>query len=254
VGLDASFQEVDLPPDWTLDKDVFVLNRHVNVRVNLSPLGIHVVDFNIDDFRASYETRVISDTRARAHYFNNMGVQSMQAGDVATAVAYFRKAIAENDREFSPAWTNLGTLYLRLGHPEQAGAAYQQALRVNRGEIVAMSNLATLYDRQGDVQRAALYRKRVVNHRMQNPYYRYQRALEAYEAGDWDTAIGHLKFAVRRKRNEDRFYDLMARCYLGKGDERSARRWQERAREAAATGAPKRRYSGPAEPPPPSAG
>ena len=86
VDLAASFQEVDLPPDWSLDNDVFVLNRHVNVRVDLDPLGAHVVDFNIDDFRASYETRTISDTRARAHYFNNMGVEAMQAGDAATAV------------------------------------------------------------------------------------------------------------------------------------------------------------------------
>jgi Flp pilus assembly protein TadD len=252
VGLKASFQEVDLPPDWSIDKDVFVLNRHVNVRVDLAPTGVHVVDFNIDDFRASYTTREISDSRARAHYFNNMGVESMQAGDAATAVACFRKAIADNDREFSPAWTNLGTLYLRLGHPAHAEAAYLQALRVDGDEVVAMSNLAGLYERQGDTKRAAAYRRRVTNHRMANPYYRYQRAREAYQAGDWDTAIGHLKFAVRRKRNEGRFCDLLARCYLGKGNERKARYWQERAREAAATGAPRRRYSGPGEPPPPA--
>jgi len=252
VGLKASFQEVDLPPDWSLDKDVFVLNRHVNVRVDLDPLSDHVVDFNIDDFRASYTTREISDDRARAHYFNNMGVESMQAGDAATAVAFFRKALVDNDREFSPAWTNLGTLYLRLGHSAHAEAAYLQALKVDRDEVVAMSNLAGLYERRGDSKRAAAYRRRVTNHRMANPYYRYQRAREAYEAGDWDTAIGHLKFAVRRKRNEDRFCDLMARCYLGKGNERKARHWQEKAQEAAATGAPKRRYSAPGEPPPPT--
>jgi len=93
VGLAASFQEVDLPPDWSIDRDVFVLNRHVNVRVDLDPVGVHVVDFNIDDFRASYATREISDTRARAHYYNNMGVEAMQAGGAATAVAYFRKPL-----------------------------------------------------------------------------------------------------------------------------------------------------------------
>jgi tetratricopeptide (TPR) repeat protein len=243
VGLAASFQEVDLPPDWSLDNDVFVLNRHVNVRVDLDPLGAHVVDFNIDDFRANYETRTISDTRARAHYFNNMGVESMQAGDAATAVAYFRKALADNDRQFSPAWTNLGTLYLRLGHPAHAEAAYLQALRADKDELVAMSNLAGLYERQGDSKRAAAYRRRVVHHRMQNPYYRFQRAREAYGAGDWDVAIGHLKFAVRKKPDEASFFALMARCYLGKGDERAAHRWQSRADELAAGDAPRRRHA-----------
>jgi len=253
VGLKATFQEVDLPPDWSLDKDVFVLNRHVNVRVDLSPLGVHVVDFNIDDFRASYTTREISDTRARAHYFNNMGVESMQAGDAATAVACFRKALADNDREFSPAWTNLGTLYLRLGHPAHAEAAYLQALKVDRDEVVAMSNLASLYERQGDTKRAAVYRKRVIHHRMQNPYYRFQRARDAYGAGDWDAAIGHLKFAARRKPDEASFADLMARCYRSKGDERAAARWQARAEELAAADAPRRRHARTPDSPAPGA-
>jgi Flp pilus assembly protein TadD len=253
VGIVASFQEVDLPPDWSLDKDVFVLNRHVNVRIDLSPLGVHIVDFNIDDFRASYATREIADTRARAHYFNNMGVESMQAGDAPTAAAYFRKALADNDREFSPAWTNLGTLYLRLGHPAPAEAAYLQALKVDRDEDVAMSNLAGLYERQGDPKRAAAYRKQVIHHRMQNPYYRYQRAREAYGAGDWDTAIGHLRFAVRKKPHEASFAALMARCHLGKGNERAAARWQARAQELAAAGAPRRRHARTSDPPTPDA-
>jgi len=253
VGLKASFQEVDLPPDWSLDKDVFVLNRHVNVRVDLDPLSDHVVDFNIDDFRASYTTREISDDRARAHYFNNMGVESMQAGDAATAVAFFRKALVDNDREFSPAWTNLGTLYLRLGHSAHAEAAYLQALKVDRDEVVAMSNLAGLYERQGDTKRAAVYRKRVIHHRMQNPYYRFQRARDAYGAGDWDAAIGHLKFAARRKPDEASFADLMARCYRSKGDERAALRWQARAEELAAADAPRRRHARTPDSPAPGA-
>jgi tetratricopeptide (TPR) repeat protein len=131
-------------------------------------------------------------------------------------VAYFRKALADNDRQFSPAWTNLGTLYLRLGHLAHAEAAYLQALKADRDELVAMSNLARLYERQGDSRRAAAYRKRVVHHRMQNPYYRFQRAREAYGAGDWDAAIGHLKFAVRKSPARP-FSTLMARCYLGRG-------------------------------------
>jgi len=250
VGLTASFQEVDLPPDWTLDRDVFILNRHVNVRVNLGGLGVHVVDFNIDDFRASYTTREIPDTRARAHYFNNMGVESMQEGDAAAAVACFRKAIADNDRGFAPAWTNLGTLYMRHGRSEHAEAAYLQALKADRDEVVAMSNLAGLYERQGEPKLAAAYRKRVIDHRMQNPYYRYQRAREAFSAGDWDAAISHLTFAVRRKRNEDRFYELMARCYLAKGNERAAARWQAKAQAAAAAGSPRRRWTGASDAPP----
>ena len=243
ANLEASFQEVQIPPDWSLQNDVFLLNRHVNVFVDLGPLDDRVVDFNIDDFKSSYNQRKISDARARAHYFNNMGVESMQAGDTASALGYYRKAIAENDRQFSPAWTNLGTLYSRNGHPSFAEAAYLLALKVDDGDLVAMSNLAGFYEQQGDTERAALYRKRVMDHRRKNPYYRYQRARDAYAAEDYGTAIGHLKYAIREKKNEDEFYFLLGMCYLKKGDEQAAKRWLARAEEVAATDTLKNRYS-----------
>ena len=242
-NLEASFQEVQIPPDWSLQNDVFLLNRHVNVFVDLGPLDDRVVDFNIDDFKSSYNLRKISDARARAHYFNNMGVESMQAGDTASALGYFRKAIADNDREFSPAWTNLGTLYSRNGNPDYAEAAYLLALRVDNGDLVAMSNLAGFYEQQGDEEQAARYRKKVMDHRRDNPYYRYQRAREAYAAGDYGTAISHLKYAIREKKNEDEFYFLLGMCYLKKGDQRAAQRWLARAEEVAATDTLKNQYS-----------
>ncbi len=243
VGLEAHYQEVDIPPDWTFQDDVFVLNRHVNVSVDLGSLGQHVVDLNIDDFRSSYDTRTISDTRALAHYYNNMGVKSMSAGDAASALGYFRKAIADNDRQFSPAWTNLGTLYSRNGYPAYAEAAYLLALRVDGGDLVAMSNLAGFYEQQGDEERAAMYRKRVMDHRRENPYYRYQRARDAFAAGDYGAAISHLKYAIRKQKNEDRFYFLLGMCYLQKGNNRAAQRWLARAEKVAATDALKHRYS-----------
>ena len=220
-----------------------MLNQHVNVYVDLGPAGVRVVDFNIADFKTSYEMRTISDTRALAHYYNNIGVERMQAGDTASALSCFRTAIADGDRRFSPAWTNLGTLYLRNGHPAHAEAAYLQALKANESDLVAMSDLARLYERLGDRERAAAYQKRVIHHRWLNPYYRYELARQAYLAQDYDAAIGHLKYAIRQRPKEDQFYFLLGMSYLQKGDERAARRWLDRAEEVAASDALKRRYS-----------
>ncbi len=242
VGLDAGYQEVDVPPDWSFKDDVFVLNRHVDVLVDLGQDGEHVVDFNMDDFRTSYDRRRISDARALAHFCNNLAVERMQAGDTASALPYFRRAIA-HEPLFSPAWTNLGMLYWRKGHPAHAEAAYLQALKADERDPVAMSNLATLYERRGDQERAALYRKRVIAHRQRNPYYRFQLAREAFLAQDYDGAIGHLEYAIRKKKNEDQFYFLLGSSCLKQGDERAARRWLSRAREVAASDAQKRRYS-----------
>ena len=154
VGLDVEYQEVDVPPDWSFKDDAFVLNRHVNVLVDLGKDGEHVVDFNMDDFRTTYDRRAISDARALAHFYNNLAVERMQAGDTASALLYFRRATV-HDPLFSPAWTNLGILYLRKGHPDYAEAAYLQALKADERDLVAMSNLANLYERRGDQERAA---------------------------------------------------------------------------------------------------
>jgi Flp pilus assembly protein TadD len=242
VGLTADFQEVDVPPDWSFKDDAFVLNRHVDVLVDLGKDGEHVVDFNMADFRTTYDRRRISDARALAHFYNNVAVERMQAGDTTSAFLNFRRA-TDHDPLFSPAWTNLGILYLRKGHPDYAEAAHLQALKADGGDLVAMSNLADLYERQGDQSRAATYRDRVADHRQRNPYYRFQLAREAFRAQDYDGAISHLKYAVRTRKNEDQFCFLLSISYLKKGDREAARLWLTRAEDVAATDALKRRYS-----------
>jgi len=243
VGLKAEFQEVDIPPDWSMRKDVFVLNRHVNVTVYLGAGGTHVVDFNISDFKSTYDVDTISDKRAIAYFYNNLGVERMQDGDTVGAVAYFRAAIVETDRDFSPAWTNLGTLYRKYGHYRHAEAAYLQALKADKRDAVAMSNLVRLYEKLGDPEKAAVYQKRVDEHRMQNPYFRFSLAREAFFDRDYQTAIKHLKVAIREHKNDDEFYFLLGRCYFMSGDEKEARKWTIKAEEVAATDEARKRYS-----------
>lgn len=243
AGLEVQFQEVDVPPDWTLDKETFVLNRHINVFVDLDFVGTRVVDFNIGDFRSSYPMRRISDRRARAHFFNNAGVERLQAGDNAGAFAFFRRALTDGDETFSPAWTNLGTLYQHNGHLAHAEAAYLHALTTGGSDLVAMSNLARLYERTGDRERAAALKDRVVHHRLRNPYYRCSLARDALAAGRLDLAPDHLKFAIKKRPNEDQFCFLLAVTYLRGGDEGAARRWFARAKELAATDAVRFAYA-----------
>lgn len=233
VGIDAHFQEVEIPPDWTLEGGAFVLNRHINVLVKLTARGDYVVDFNFDEFRTSYERRAVRDERALAHYYNNIGVDHMQADDAVEALRYFRKAI-EYDRRFSAPWGNLGTLYRRNGSMAYAEAAYLQALAANSNDSVAMSNLAALYKQLGDAERATTYRQRVETHRMRNPYYRYRLGREAFLAGDYERAIDHLRYAIKRKKNEDDFYLLLGLSYHQSGDTRNAQRWLARAEDASA--------------------
>jgi tetratricopeptide (TPR) repeat protein len=241
LDVQADYQEVDIPPDWSLAGDSFLFSQHVNVLVDLGVGERRVVDFNIYDFHVLYERRVISDARARAHYFSNIGVDLMLAGDTRLAYANFRQSIIE-DSTFSPAWINVGILHRREGYPNYAEAAYKQALEIDQFNLIAMSNLANLYEQEERVELAELYRNKVETHRMNNPYYRFQLAQQAVIDGDYDAAIDHLKFAIKKREEEDRFYFLMGLSYRMKGDMEEASTWIARAEELAKDDVDRQRY------------
>lgn len=232
AGLTVYYQEVDVPPDWSVNGTTFVQNRHMNTFVDMGNSPEQIVDFNMPDFRASYDRRAISDDRARAHYYSNVGVERMQAGEELPALLNFRLALAA-DPGFVPAWINLGSLYHRSGASDWAEAAWQHALQLAPREYVAISNLERLYRVGGRLAEADGLRARLERHRQQNPYYRYQQAQAAYAAVRYDEAIAHLRFAIGRKANEDRFYALLGLAYLRRGDPAAAERWFARAEQFA---------------------
>ena len=100
-------------------------------------------------------------------------------------------------------------------------------------EYVAMSNLERLYRAEGRLAEADAFRSRIEQHRDQNPYYRFQLAEAAFLASNYAEAIVHLRFAISRKANEDRFYALLGLAYLRRGDPTSAQRWMARAEQVA---------------------
>jgi Tfp pilus assembly protein PilF len=249
VGLNASYQEVEIPPDWSTAGSTLLLSQHVNVFVDLAGFTDRVIDFNtqvvhfqIHDLKPTYKRTVISDERALAHYFNNIGVEHMLlGGDSRAAFANFRQGILE-DETFAPAWISLGILHRREGYMDYAEAAYLQALKVDPYSEVAMSNLASLYELQGKHQLSMAYREQVESHRMQNPYYRYELANEAFVNGDYNNAIDHLEFAIRKQEHESEFYALMSLNYLMLGQRAKAQQLMKQAEEAAREGADKQRY------------
>ena len=224
---------MEIPPDWTFDNDTFVLNRHVDVFVDLGAAGRRVVDFNIGDFKSSYEMRMVSDVRALAQFYNNIGVERMQAGDTASALWCFRRAIVDDDRQFSPAWINLGTLYLRDGHDAHAEAAFLQALDVSDSDLVAMSDLSRLCDRRGDRERAEVYEKRVIHQRRSTPT--IATSSPAGRTSPSGTTRPSATSSSRSASDRERMGGIASwACVTGRGDERKARRWLARAEEVAA--------------------
>lgn len=241
LGLVAFFQEVDVPPSWTMTGQSYIYSQHINVYVRLER-GFHqVVDFNIYEINIDHGSRLISDERAYAHFYNNIGAEQMLAGDSVLAYAYLRKSL-KMDSTYAPAWINMGVLHRRERYPDWAEAAYLEALELEPANLMALSNLANLYEEQGRTVLAQQYQERVRSHRMRNPYYRYHKANEAFIEGDYTTAIKDLKYAIRLRKNEDRFYYLLSLCYLMSGDRDEAQKWMEKAEEVARINSDREKY------------
>ncbi len=236
VGLRAKFQEVSISPEWIKQGDMQVLRRHVNVYVRLTGKGKsmdrkgdRVVDFDDEGGpQASMET-IISDNRALAHFYNNWAVDSLEVGNTDLAFAYARKAIIDGDENFSPAWGLIGVLYRRAERLDLAEAAQLRALQAEPDDTVAMSNLERLYASQGRDELADYYRDQVLGHRLKNPYFRMEKAREAYQAGDYPTAVSHLKKAISLKNDESEFYFLLRDSYYQMGDILRARKYHAKA-------------------------
>lgn len=244
LGLEAKYQEVEIPPDWSISGQTFLISEHVNVLVEVRNALSRVVDFNSYDTIVDVETasEVVSDARARAHYFNNIGVERMLADDVALAFANLRQSVRE-DRTFPSAWVNLGILHRREGYTDFSEVAYHEALRLDRDNLMAMSNLADLYEEQGRPKEAQHYLSRVREHRMGNPFYRFRLANTAFNDGDYKSAIKNLKYAIRQKSDEDRFYYLLSLSYLMAGDKAEAQKWMQEAHEVARETKDRKRYN-----------
>lgn len=151
LGLDAEFQVVE-PRKPRVSGSLSVVEQHINVsgalaregetaRYVLDYLAVPEVDFN--------EARVISDRRALAHYYNNIGMEQLSDGDLETALQYLKKAVL-TDGEVDFIWSNLGVVYRWRGDRNAAVYAYRRALSLEGGSRLASRNLAVLLRRERD--------------------------------------------------------------------------------------------------------
>jgi hypothetical protein len=241
LGLPAQYQEVDMPPDWSLAGESFLFSQHVNAHVDLGSNLINVVDFYGYNMELAQKERIVSDQRGRAHYFNNIAVDYMLADDTPRAFAHFFQSIRA-DETFTPAWINLGILHRRAGLAAYAEAAYLRALDLEPSNMSAMSNLSNLYEEEGYPELAAFYDARVQSHRLGNPYYRYKLAQTAVMEGDYSGAIEHLEFAIEALPQEARFCSLLGVAYLMSGERAQAQHWMARAESLAVEDADRQRY------------
>lgn len=230
AGIEARFQTVDVQPSWDRRGDLLVLSQHINATGRLSVRRHYIVDFTPEIALQQLTSEIISDLQARALYFNNLGVESLIAGDSDQALVYFRNSLFL-DPSSSITWNNIGAAYNRLGNARYAEYSYRKSFDADQRNATAINNLAKFYRSTGDARRAREYELAIERFNQLNPFYHFARGNLALAENDLDTARLSFRRALRLKEEEPDFYLALAKVYLAQGNEQGARKMLESARK-----------------------
>ncbi len=234
AGLDAWFREVEIPPEWSSVNDTMLVSIHVNAAVHERGTE-YVVDVSRRKTNDVEKIRRLSDREAEAQFYNNLGVDALIDNDLAQAYAYFSKAI-ETEKALAYVWSNIGVVFRRNGQNVDAMLAYQTALQIDPQQDVALNNLYTIYEEDGDTEAAAALQARVEKKRRRNPYYLLHLAEVANEEERWSDAIDLLNRAIRMNRGEYRFHYTLAQSQFYAGKTEVAQASLDRAKRLAPIG------------------
>ena len=231
AGLRAWFREVEIEPEWNSLDETLLVSMHVNAATS-DRNREYIVDVSGRTPRPDERHRRISDEEAKAQYYNNLGAQSLVVNDLPKAYAYLLKA--EQTRPgLAFVWSNLGVVYRRNGQTGDAVLAYETALALDGRHSVALNNLYTIYDEDGNLEKAEAIQARVEKNRRRNPYYLHYLAETAFAERELEEAIDYAKRAIRLEDDEYRFHYTLAQLRYQEGEMQRAREALDRALQLA---------------------
>ncbi len=231
AGMNAWYQEVEVPREWSSVNETLLVSRHVNAVVKDLYLE-YVVDVSRKYRNEEVSSRRITDKEALAQFYNNLGADALVENQLAKAHAYFVKAV-ETDPFAAYIWSNMGVVYRRNGQAEDAKAIYRTALNLDSEELVALNNLYSIHMEQGNEAAARDIHAQVERHRQKNPYYLQHLSGQAVEERRYDDSIRLLRRAIRLKEEEYRFHVALAQSLALNGETGEAQQSLERAKELA---------------------
>lgn len=228
VGLDASYQQVEIKPQWQKQQDWLVVGRHISVVGSISRRRTYNADIDYTSRYRSLNKYPISDASALAQHYNNLAMDALLASDMETSYAYLVRALETDDNQ-PHIWTNLGTLYKKNGQWSAAEQSYQHALSQDASYHIAAHHLARFYESNGQQALAERYYQKVRLYRDGNPYYHAWLASTAASEGQLKKAVQYLEEAIAIKPDEFDFYLAAFEYELRLGREMQAQSHYERA-------------------------
>jgi tetratricopeptide (TPR) repeat protein len=213
AGLQASYQWLEVRPQWTRMGERVMVGLHVNTMVKLAGGGEYMVDIDPLPSRDIAGTQKMSDADAQALYHSNIAMDALAEEDLEQAWLHGVRAL-QISPEMPHLWVNLGAIYRMAGQHREAESSYLYALRLDPWDRSAMNNLVVLYQIEGRDEDRDYWDVRVAHYRDGNPYYHAWLGDRATEEGDWAAALQHYEEAVERLPNDSRLLYATSLIYF----------------------------------------
>lgn len=228
AGLRASYNSVEVRPQWSRQGERLLLRRHINVLVSLSPAEQYMVDIEPLPTRDIVGSRKISDTEAAALHHSNLAMAAL--GDDETELAWLHAVRAlQHSPDTAHLWVNLGVIYRANGQHRDAEHSYLHALELDSGESTAMNNLVVLYGIEGRHAEREEWAGRLVQRRDNNPFYHSWLGDQAAASGDWSRAARHYEKALALAPGDSQFLLALSQSQAQLGRPADAADYRRRA-------------------------
>ncbi len=229
LGVEVEFQEIEVPPVWDKQGGFYLVNGHINLR--LLPLShgdtVHMlkraiqVDFLPERAVRGFDKKRINKKTVTAMFYNNVAAESLVMGDYDKAYGLLKLGLQAMP-SYMPALNTLAVLYRYKGLNQEAETLYKLALEIDNYDMNALYNYAVMLGAQDRLEEWAAVHKRLELERIDNPYYYYDMAQQAYFDKEYQDALLWYKRAVAKADYRHEFYFGLSRAYWQTGDERRA--------------------------------
>ncbi|MGB6135592.1 MAG: tetratricopeptide repeat protein [Shewanella sp.] len=236
LNVPVEFYDIDVEPIWDRRGGFFLVNGHVNL--NLMPPedsktvllrgSKMLVDFLPERSVRAYQSKRVNKRQLSAMYFNNIAAEALVKNDYDQAYALVKKAIMLNP-EFVAAINTLAVIYRHKGYETEAEQAYRAALQVNPQDLSTLYNLALILGEQDRLTEWAEVHKVLELARINNPFYYFDMAQQAYFDRQYQDALMWYKRAVEKADYRHEFYFGLSRAYWATGEQRLAEKNLKRA-------------------------
>jgi len=251
LGIPVRFQSVLVESTWSRSDGMNFASGHVNLVLDRrhGDFGLashsdqaHTVDFLPREETLGYRTHPIDEATIVAMFMNNRAAEALAQGQLDEAYAWVRGAL-EAAPGFLAAYNTLAVIYEKRGSPRHAVLALEHVLDREADNTIAMSNLARVLSRNGEVERAAELTRRLAQIDPFPPFHFFDIGMTALRAGDFVQARAMFQRETKRAPYHHQFHYWLAIANLGLNDSEQARKHLLLAHKSSTTSASRALYS-----------